>query len=131
MHWHTTCYQWYLKHKKVFKYNRKQRKDAKVACFWFLLCCLGSLPQDRRLPERKAEQIRRPLSSLIKFKPQPKKLKLGSENDNKQFESSTKLHEVKTKAADDESGKQETGTSSAATGLMGLVSYSDESEEDT
>lgn len=58
-------------------------------------------------------------------------MKLGSENDNKQFESSTKLHEVKRKAADDESGQQETVTSSAGTGLMGLVSYSDESEEDT
>ncbi|GLJ08658.1 hypothetical protein SUGI_0093140 [Cryptomeria japonica] len=87
--------------------------------------------EERKLPEKKAEQARRPLSSLIKFKPQPKKLKLDSENHNKQFESSTKLHEVNTKAVDDESSKQETVTSSVGTKLMGLVSYSDESEEDT
>ncbi|KAH9313077.1 hypothetical protein KI387_028112, partial [Taxus chinensis] len=75
--------------------------------------------EDRKFPEPKA--ARRPLSSLIKFKPQPKKLKLDSENtnSNKQIEPSTKLLEVKKKLADDEL-KQETVTSGTGSGLTGL-----------
>eukprot|EP01018_Ginkgo_biloba_P025281 Gb_08801 [translate_table: standard] len=81
-------------------------------------------------PADKKKTQPRPWSSLIKFKPQAKKLKKDTNESIKLVESSNKLHGVEKKPAEDGLENQETMANSAASGLAGLVSYSDESEDE-
>lgn len=86
--------------------------------------------EDLKQADKRTTQARRPLSSLIMIKPQAKKLKMDSEKSSERVELSKMLDGVEKIPAKDGPKKEETVTSSADTGLMGLVSYSDESDED-
>lgn len=86
--------------------------------------------EDLKQADKRTTQARRPLSSLIMIKPQAKKLKTDSEKSSESVELSKTLAGVEKIPAKDGPKKQETVTSIADTGLMGLVSYSDESDED-
>jgi len=65
------------------------------------------------------------------IKPQAKKLKMDLEKSSEHVELSKILDGVEKIPAKDGTKKQEVVTSSVDTGLVGLVSYSDESDEDT
>lgn len=86
--------------------------------------------EDLKQADKRTTQARRPLSSLIMIKPQAKKLKMDSEKSSERVELSKMLDGVEKIPAKDGPKKEEIVTSSADTGLMGLVSYSDESDED-
>jgi len=87
--------------------------------------------EDLKQADKRTTQARRPLSSLIMIKPQAKKLKMDLEKSSEHVELSKILDGVEKIPAKDGTKKQEVVTSSVDTGLVGLVSYSDESDEDT
>lgn len=86
--------------------------------------------EDLKYADKRKTQARRPLSSLIMIKPQAKKIKMDSEKSSEHAELSKMLDGAEKIPAKDEPKKQELVTGGTDTGLMALVSYSDESDED-